>query len=725
MRPRHASRKGGSSQDRRRARRAAAREAAATAIEVPADGTVATVEGDGTGEALPEIDADAFSALATRALPTSPERAALESVRETFLKNPTCRCGHPYAEHTGADGPCNHEDGRGVCSCDGFSELSVDPVDEGPLAPVLEATVAAAAPAGVTLSLSFEEGASDALAEVLATRIRVDGGGEAPAEVIEAAVHRLRAHLENFQLADPLAELAPAEEMPPANPSPAAPDVEAPSREARLGLAWVADFVPEGRLTDDGRAMAPGSLTWRELPLSLMAQLETQEGHDGARVCGRIDQIWRDQNGMIRASGVFDEGEFGLEVARMVADGVLRGVSVDLAIHDYEVGPKSDWFDEDGNWAPKEAAADREEPSLLDLLLGEGEETIFVVTEAVIGTSTICSFPAFADASIEIANSLVAGSAPGADLLWTVTQQAGFRITQFTLADAPAEPDYRAEAAAIVASVPEPTDEQLADYAAFREQGLSEREACSRVWPDVDWPETITASAAGIAPVRPPAEWFEDPELVELTPLTVTDDGRIFGHAWAWDTCHIGIPDVCTVAPHSRTGNAYFHLKEVECEDGERIPCGTVTLETGHADRRLARVAATAHYDDTGLAVADVRCGEDEFGGWVAGALRPDVDAERARDLRGAVLSGDWRNVDGNLELVALLAVNVPGFPVPRPRALVAAGDDGAEVLALVAAGTVIGEEHLDADDLAKIRQLGEEAVQAMRFATLAARAAA
>jgi hypothetical protein len=238
----------------------------------------------------------------------------------------------------------------------------------------------------------------------------------------------------------------------------------------------------------------------------------------------------------------------------------------------------------------------------------------------------------------------------------------------------------------------------------------------------------LVASAveAGLAPVTPPAEWFDNPELTELTPITVDEDGRIFGHAAPWDTCHLGIPGVCTTAPQTETNYAYFLLKEVLCEDGERVPCGTITLGTGHADKAMGRGDATAHYDDTGFAAADVNVGEDEFGIWVAGALRPDLSAERAREMRGAVLSGDWRSVNGNLELVALLAVNVPGFPVPRARALVAAGEDGVnEVLALVAAGTHFG--HVEAEE--KLSPIQQEKVRVFaaiasgRIADLAVRA--
>jgi hypothetical protein len=48
--------------------------------------------------------------------------------------------------------------------------------------------------------------------------------------------------------------------------------------------------------------------------------------------------------------------------------------------------------------------------------------------------------------------------------------------------------------------------------------------------------------------------------------------------------------------------------------------------------------------------------------------------------------------VDGNLELTAALAVNVPAFPVFSM--------DGAERLALVAAGTVIADEEIEFEQL-------------------------
>ena len=79
--------------------------------------------------------------------------------------------------------------------------------------------------------------------------------------------------------------------------------------------------------------------------------------------------------------------------------------------------------------------------------------------------------------------------------------------------------------------------------------------------------EVITASAG---PVAPPAEWFAAPEFEEgdgrlqeiyskrgrregqfACPLTVMDDGRIFGHIAPWGVCHASFPGACITPPRS------------------------------------------------------------------------------------------------------------------------------------------------------------------------------
>jgi hypothetical protein len=437
---------------------------------------------------------------------------------------------------------------------------------------------------------------------------------------------------------------APVDIRPESNPS---AEVDLPAQRTNASLTrWEGVLVVEDTITEDGRYIMPGATSWRDLPLSLAAMLETEEGHTGAEVCGRIDEIWREGN-LVMGRGVFDETDFAREIADMVENRTLRGNSVDLAIREYELAPRSD-FDESGHRV-RETDVDP-----FELLFAEGDDAKLVVVfrDCVIGMSTVCPFPAFADAQIAV----VAGASP---LEWRYTRQQTFSVTR----------------RASVAAGNEPAPEVEVEPPAPVES------------PDL---EGLTASAAGLVPEKPPASWFADPQFTELTPLTVTDDGRVYGHFAEWGTCHIGIPDVCVEPPNSMTQYAYFHLGEVETAEGERVSVGHITLDAPHAGKSLGRQAATAHYDHTGTVVADVVAGEDVFGPWIAGTLRPDLDAKRVRELTAATLSGDWRNVNGHLELVALLAVNVPGFPVPRTRALVAAGaDDRPHVVSLVAAGVV------------------------------------
>jgi hypothetical protein len=56
--------------------------------------------------------------------------------------------------------------------------------------------------------------------------------------------------------------------------------------------------------------------------------------------------------------------------------------------------------------------------------------------------------------------------------------------------------------------------------------------------------------------------------------------------------------------------------------------------------------------------------GEDEHGIWFSGVAAPGATQQQIAQGLSAPLSGDWRRVGGNLELVAALAVNTPGFPI-------------------------------------------------------------
>lgn len=190
----------------------------------------------------------------------------------------------------------------------------------------------------------------------------------------------------------------------------------------------------------------------------------------------------------------------------------------------------------------------------------------------------------------------------------------------------------------------------------------------------------MSAVVAGAFPVKPPSKWFADPKLSQLSPLTITADGRVSGHIAAWHTSHIGMAGGVK-PPRSKSNYAYFRTGTVECDDGSFVDVGQITLAGGHAPLEASVREAVAHYDNTNSAVMDVAAGEDRHGIWVAGALRPDVTDAQIRAVRASSVSGDWRPINGKLELVAVCSVNCPGFPIPRAR--VAAGAP----IALVAAG--------------------------------------
>ena len=185
---------------------------------------------------------------------------------------------------------------------------------------------------------------------------------------------------------------------------------------------------------------------------------------------------------------------------------------------------------------------------------------------------------------------------------------------------------------------------------------------------------------AGAIPLTPPATWFDNPKLEGPTPLTVEDDGRVYGHIASWSQDHIGLT-AGTKPPRSRSNYAYFHTGVLRTDEGKDVPVGQLTLAGGHAPLEASASQAVKHYDDTASAVADVHAGEDRYGIWVAGALRTGTTPEQIRSLRASAPSGDWRPIRNSLELVAVCQVNVPGFPVARAR--VASG----AVMALVAAG--------------------------------------
>jgi hypothetical protein len=475
-------------------------------------------------------------------------------------------------------------------------------------------------------------------------------------------------------------------------------------------------LVVEGVWTGDGRWIEEEALTWRGLPLPLMATDRTTEGHMDAILIGSITRIERDGR-EIHGYGRFVDSD-APEIMRLqdfVRAGDLRGISVDLDSVEYEiVVPASQMGSEDDQTdSMGDGSGVRRDENGNGLF--EVEDYKMRVTAARIMGATVVPFPAFEEAYIESMATLTAALAVTAQAsgfieAWQTLEGIDFRPPQGARAEAERGLAWRQEhgrggTAVGVARArdiangrnlsPE-TVIRMTSYFARHEvdkdaEGWSSGEdgypSAGRIawalWggdPGRTWAEkvrrqmdsrrergSIVASGHPIEPpIVPPASWYADPMLDGPTPMTVDDTGRIFGHLATWETCHRGYADSCVRPPRTASAYSHFLTGEILCDDGSRVPVGQITIDTSHAPLYAQGQKAAAHYDDTGTVVADITCGEDRWGIWMAGSLRSDISPEKIRALMASDVSGDWRRIGSGLELIAVLAVNVPGFPKSR-----------------------------------------------------------
>lgn len=414
--------------------------------------------------------------------------------------------------------------------------------------------------------------------------------------------------------------------VPEPDPAPT-PDTLAPAPGGR----WEGVIAREGEMTGDGRLIESGALRWDDLPIPLRVAFKDVGGHDGAEVCGRIESVERRDNGDIYATGAFDLGSaVGTEACRQVSEQMSNGVSIDTDDVTFRIMAKADMPEADVADPGDESDPERR----VKVAAMSSSDELMVIESARLRAATLVAVPAFATA--------------------------------------------RVYAAGQVPSTPEPAERGA--------NADSEAEMARSAGADLLSRDSLTAAAI---PTAPPEAWFKDPQLTGPTALVVEDNGRVYGHIAVWGTCHIGQVGKCVEPPTSPSNYAYFRTGVLRTAEGTSVAVGHLTMGTGHAGPRDSANAAAEHYDNTGTVFSDVAAGEDAHGIWVAGSLRPGITAEQVRVARSAPISGDWRTIRGSLELVGALAVNVPGFPVPRPQGLLASG----EVRSLQASGVVAHDD--------------------------------
>lgn len=168
--------------------------------------------------------------------------------------------------------------------------------------------------------------------------------------------------------------------------------------------------------------------------------------------------------------------------------------------------------------------------------------------------------------------------------------------------------------------------------------------------------------------------------VAHAVPVTLRDEGLVYGHLTYWGQCHTGDPwgpGICAAASPSSTKYADFYGSgHVVCDDGTDLPAGVLTVGCEHSSA-MGVEAVRDHYAHAGLGWASVRIVDGEYGPWFSGVLRPDLTEQQVAVLRRLSLSGDWVG-----ELAGILAVNTPGLPVQRALAasafprLVGAGEN-------------------------------------------------
>lgn len=251
----------------------------------------------------------------------------------------------------------------------------------------------------------------------------------------------------------------------------AAVDTATTEDEVRVGATWGGPIAQEGVDTGDGRRIEPGALSWRELPLTLMAQHTTPEwgGHAEAAVAGRIDVITRNGENM-DGTGIFDTGSWGAETERMVRENILNGISIDLSVDEAEVIPDPEIED------PEEA-----------YWMG----TLNILKGTILG-ATIVPFPAFENAKIAIV-------AAGSRRLHNLRIVDGRKVITLTMPFAAefADPPQ--------GESPEGDQEEEGDDTGDAAEAIADIREAVNGWPGLDGEVVVTIDGQATTITFPPA----------------------------------------------------------------------------------------------------------------------------------------------------------------------------------------------------------------------------
>lgn len=531
-----------------------------------------------------------------------------------------------------------------------------------------------------------------------------------------------------------------------------------------MGTMWRGLLCPINATAGDNRRFMTGGGSSRPLPLALKWQREDEPGHDSSVVVGIINTITEEADGMWGEGEFFDDidpealprlAEDAREAVLLVQRKAI-GCSVDLGACDVvEVAAGTD--------VP--LTPDEMDDLYMEAWdTGKSPDIEVLYTSYEIASATLVPIPAFAECRpFELTEALTAsvrkswsdfGFAPR-DMEWDgsaadkrISEDAGIggdnpdwgRFAAAHLyVDENADPETKGAYKFLIldvvdgervivpravfttagvlngsmggTNIPQTDQDEMKDVVAglyermateFEDDGIVAPFACGGA------KKKKMQKAASIIADNKPATYdlalFAPPVQATdgLLSITVTADGRVFGHIATHDVCHVGIPGVCMQAPVDLAEFDAFHRYPLVANDGEVFSVGRLTYGAGqlfrscecpecrgnddHACSKLSMGGAIAHHDKMET-VAYVRAWEDKTnnGILVAGIVAPGASKQGVKALSRGRVSGDWRSIGGELRLVEVLTLHRerPGFPLPRGRMA-----DG-QLASLVAAGTV------------------------------------
>lgn len=366
----------------------------------------------------------------------------------------------------------------------------------------------------------------------------------------------------------------------------------------------------EGAPSGDGRMLEKGSVEWDDAVLPVPLIWDRMEGDHSGMTVGAIAEVWRDGTdiwgrGWLSASEDEETQKAVVRVKELFEEGAV-GVSVALDHVDVELRVKKSAITGEGGPDLPEDPNDLETDENGYATLGRmmADDALEVTTRGRLRhVATVDTAALTGEAASKVKLRLVK---PDEDEVIAVAASGSLRIVEFE-----------------------------ADIEAFQDPGFG-------------------------VPGQDERLLFDPHNSRWSTPPTVLDDGRVFGHIAPWGICVRGRPDRCITPPNADLDG--FMRGRAPLAGGKRT--GTIVVGGEHCPVQVGAAAATAHYDKTGRAVADVVVGNDAYGIWFAGRLRPGATDEDIYAFKSSDVSGHWEvGKNGQMTLCGLPAVNVGGFP--------------------------------------------------------------